>query len=89
MTNETLLAISGTIILGLLCILGWFLAGVMKKMDNVALDVAKILAINGITNEKLKTHEEQISFLQAKQHDNAEKWTELWKDYNLNQIKHK
>jgi len=83
MNTEMLLTVCGTIIVGLLIIIGWFLVGVMAKMDSVSKNVNQILTINGITNEKLNTHEAQIHFMQAKLHDNADKWAELWKDYDI------
>lgn len=89
MNENTLLTIAGAIILILVGVIGYLMAKVITKVDTVSDNVGKILVINGITNEMVKSHKEQIQFLQAKLHDNAEAWIELWKDYDLNSIKHK
>ena len=89
MTNDTLLVISGAIIMVLVGIIGYLLAKMVTKQDTMADNIGKILVINGITNEMVMTHKEQIAFLQAKLHDNSAAWVELWKDYDLNSIKHR
>jgi len=71
-----LLSISGVVIIGLIGALWKVMliyskrmedvgANVAKRMDDIGTDVAKILLVNGINNERLKTHEEQISFLKT------------------------
>lgn len=89
MESEVIWSIIGTTVAGLLLIVGFFANKALSKIDEVAADVGKILIISGITDEKIKSHEEQITFLQAKAHDNAEKWAYLYKEYNLHAIRNK
>lgn len=89
MSNEMIIGIAGTLITGLFLIIGYFANKIVTKVDMVSDNVTKILAVQGIADEKLKSHEDQLKFLHAKQHDNSDKWTELWKDYDLHSIKHR
>lgn len=86
MNVETLqfaLSVSGGLLLITITILGVFLKGILTQNKDMGEKINAILQVNGIVNEKVKTHEQQISFMNAKMVDNADKWADLFKEYNL------